>query len=182
MSSDRPPSRLAFMIITLIHDNPLRHRFENPIKTLKAAGLKPGLKVLEVGCGPGFFTIPAAEIVGDEGLVYAVDVHPLAIEKVQKKIESKRLTNVCPMRTNASDTGLPDQSIDLVFIFGLPRIVGGQESMIPEIHRILKPGGMLSYKKTRGSEKELIRKLESAGFIYSGKQKRIFFFKKEVTL
>lgn len=174
--SDHTPSKFAFMIITLMHDNPLLPILINPYKLLKTAGLKPGQKVLEVGCGPGFFTIPAANIVGTEGVVYAVDVHPLAIKRVQKKIESKGMQNVQPMLTNASNTGLPEQSIDLAFIFNLPYIVGGQETMLSEIHRILKPGGILSFKKTRGSEKKLIDAIERRGFSYSGKQARIFLF------
>ncbi len=83
------------------------------------------------------------------------------------------------MLTNASDTGLPEQSIDLAFMFGLPYIIGGQKNVIREIHRILKPGGILSYKKTRGAEKKLIEDLRKQGLIYSGKQRRIYFFTKE---
>ena len=176
--SNRSPSNFAFMIISLMHDNPLLPIFKDPYKLLKAAGLKPGQKVLEVGCGPGFFTIPAAEIVGNEGVVYAVDVHPRAIEKVQKKIQSKGVKNVRLMLTNASNIGLPDRIIDLAFMFGLPYIVGGQENVISEIFRILNPGGVLSVKKSRGSEKKLIHEVEKGGFIYSGRQGRIFLFTK----
>jgi ubiquinone/menaquinone biosynthesis C-methylase UbiE len=172
-------SRIAFMIISLMHDNPLLPILKNPYKILRAAGLKPGQKVVEVGCGPGFFTIPAANIVGNEGVVYAVDVNPRAIERVQKKTQSKGIKNVRTMLTNASDTGLPEQSIDLAFMFGLPYIIGGQKNVIREIHRILKPGGILSYKKTRGAEKKLIEDLRKQGLIYSGKQRRIYFFTKE---
>ncbi|MCK4785694.1 MAG: hypothetical protein KAV87_18205, partial [Desulfobacteraceae bacterium] len=48
-------SRIAFMIISLMHDNPLLPILKNPYKILRAAGLKLGQKVVEVGCGPGFF-------------------------------------------------------------------------------------------------------------------------------
>ena len=141
--------------------------------------MKRGQRVLEVGCGPGFFTIPAAKIVGEEGVVYAADVHPLAIERVKEKIEREGMKNVKPMLANASDTGLPDQSIDLAFIFGLRYIAGGLENVIAEIHRILKPGGVLSFEKTKGSAKKLIEEVERGGFIYSGRQARIFLFTKE---
>ena len=82
-------SRFAFWIITLMHDNPLLPIFKNPYKLLEAAGLKPGQKVLEVGCGPGFFTIPAAKLVRKEGFIYAVDVHPLAIKKLKKRLRKR---------------------------------------------------------------------------------------------
>ena len=172
-------SNFAFRIISLMHDNPLLPYFRNPHKLLRAAGLKPGQKVLEVGCGPGFFTIPAAKIVGEEGFIYAVDVHPLAIERVKEKIEREGIKNVGPILANASNTGLPDQSIVLAFIFGLQYIAGGLENVIPEIHRILKPGGVLSFEKTRGSAKKLIAEVERGGFVYSEREGRIFLFTKE---
>jgi len=171
-------SNFAFWIITLMHDNPLLPIFRNPHKLLRAAGLKSGQTVLEIGCGPGFFTIPAAKIVGTEGLVYAVDIHPLAIERVKKKIEREEIRNVKPMLTNASNTGLPDGSVDLAFLFGLPYVAGGLENVISEIHRVLKPGATLSFEKTRGSEERLIEEVEREGFIYSARQARIFLFTK----
>jgi len=137
-------SNFAFRIISVMHDNPLLPIFRNPDKLLKAAGLKQGQKVLEVGCGPGFFTLPAAKIVGEEGFVYAVDVHPLAIERVKEKIMKEEIKHVTPLLANASDSGLPDRSIDLAFLFGLQYIAGGLGNVISELHRILKPGGVLS--------------------------------------
>lgn len=105
-------------------------------------------------------------------------MHPLAIERVKEKIKKEGIKNVTPILANASDTGLPDRSIDLVFIFGLRYIAGGLEKVILEIHRILKPGGVLSFEKTRGSAKKLIAEVERGGFIYSGRQARIFLFTK----
>ena len=146
-------SKFAFKIISLMHHNPLLPYFRNPYKLLKAAGLKPGQKVLEVGCGPGFFTIPAAKIVGEEGVVYAADVHPLAIERAKGKIEREGMKNVKPMLANVSDTELPDRSIDLAFIFGLRYIASELENAIAEMHRILKPRGVLSFEDPGISEK-----------------------------
>jgi len=172
-------SNIAFKIITIIHDNPLLPIIRNPYKILRRAGLKSGQKVLEVGCGPGFFTIPAANIVGEEGIVYAIDTHPLAIKRINNKIRKTGLKNIKPILENASKTGLSDQSIDLAFLFGLPYVQGGLDNVLTELYRIFKPDGMLAFQKSRGSKKKLITEVEKKGFKYSGKCGRIFLFKKD---
>ena len=102
MTDKLPMSDSHFKVMAFIHDNPLRRIFDNPIKTLKAAGIQPGQQVLEVGCGPGFFTIPAVKLVGDNGCIHAIDLHPLAIKMVEKKLQKNSLTNlkvtILPMR------------------------------------------------------------------------------------
>ena len=143
-------SRLAFSIISLMHDNPFLPLFRNPNKLLKAAGVSSGQKILEVGCGPGFFTIPAAEIVGDAGSIYAVDVNPLAIERVQKRIERQGIRNVKALLSDASHTALPNQSIDLVFVFGLWYVAGGLRDLVTEIYRVLRSRGILALEKSLG--------------------------------
>jgi ubiquinone/menaquinone biosynthesis C-methylase UbiE len=172
-------SNIAYWTIRLMHDNPILPLVRNPYKLLKAAGLEGGHKVLEVGCGPGFFTIPAARIVGDEGHVYALDIHPRAIARVNQKIEKEALTDITTMCINASNTGLPGGSLDLAFLFGLRYVAGGLDNVISELHRVLKPGGILSFEKTRGSEAALIEEVERGGFTYTGTRGRIYLFKKE---
>ena len=178
-SADSHIPNFAYRIISLLHDNPILPIFRNPQRLLKSAGLGTGQKVLEVGCGPGFFTIPAAAMVGDEGFIYAVDLHPLAIERVRKRIEKKGIRNVEPILANASDTGLPDQSIDLAFIFGLLHVAGGIGDVLSEVHRVLKPEGMLTFEKTRSGEKKLVEAVEMTGFVYSGREQRILLFTKK---
>ena len=172
-------SHLAFWTICLMHDNALLPFFRDPYKLLTAAGLKPGMHALEVGCGPGFFTIPAAKILGDHGILYAVDVNPLSIKRVLKKMKSTGIRNIVPICTNASRTDFSDESMDLAFLFGLPWIAGGMENLISELYRTLKPGGRIAYKGVRGSEKQLTKAFERSGFAFSGKQGRMVFFIKE---
>ena len=171
----------AYRITSLMHDNPILPIFRSPERLLAAAGLVAGQSVLEVGCGPGFFMIPAAKVVGAEGNIYAVDTHPAAIARVEKRIDSGRIRNVTPILSNASGTGLSDKSIDLAFVFGLLHISGGIEDVHSKVHRVLKPDGALSFEKTRRAEKRLIEAAEAGGFVYSERQGRIFLFTKGVT-
>lgn len=172
-------SNIAYWTIRIIHDNPILPLLKNPYKLLNTAGLKKDQRVIEVGCGPGFFTIPAAKIVGNEGHVYAIDIHPRAIERVKEKIKKTALKNITAMCIDASTTGLTGESVDLSFLFGIRYFAGGLENVIAELHRVLKAGGILSFEKTRGPEGAFIKELEQVGFTYTDKQGRIFIFKKE---
>lgn len=135
--------RIHFGMMSLVHET-LYGLFRDPYKALKAAGLEPGQRVLEVGCGPGFFTVPAARMVGEEGYVCALDISPLALGRVRGKVDEAGVSNVETMLADAAQTGLPDQSFDLVFVFGLGRPVGDMESILVELHRLLKPGSVLA--------------------------------------
>lgn len=140
MARNRFMSNISFRCMSMIHDHPLRYIFDPPEKTLKAAGLQPGQQVLEVGCGPGFFTIAAAKLVGEKGLVHAIDLHPLAIQAVEKKMRRAGVTNIRVRIADVAEIGLPDASIDLTFLFGVVHSLP-LPTVLPELHRLLKPGG-----------------------------------------
>ena len=84
---DSPTAHFLFRLMAPLMESPLRRRFFDPVRILKGARIQSGQEVLEVGCGTGFFTIPAVELVGDFlRRVYAIDPHPLAIEQVARKV------------------------------------------------------------------------------------------------
>jgi len=151
-------------MMSLVHET-LYSLFRDPYVVLNAAGLEPGQKVLEIGCGPGFFTIPAARIVGEKGSVYALDINPLAVETVQQKIEKEGVTNVKTVLADAAQTGLPDQSFDLIFVFGFAHPVGDVESISTELHRLLKPAGILSIEGRPWIPSGVFRHLKRQGRI-----------------
>jgi ubiquinone/menaquinone biosynthesis C-methylase UbiE len=79
---DTPLSTFDFKRMALML--PLRDLFSGPWETLAEVNIPPGFQVLDYGCGTGSFTFEAAQRVGPEGKVYAQNIHPLALEKVQK--------------------------------------------------------------------------------------------------
>ncbi len=123
----------------------LRHWLSNPVKTLRGADIQPGQTVLEVGCGTGFFTIPAAQLIGDQGCLVAMDVLSDYIGWVSKRVQAANLKNVRVVKRDALDTRLDVASIDMVLLFGvIPFPSLPLNRLLPEMHRVLKPEGSLA--------------------------------------
>ena len=123
----------------------LRGWLLDPVKTLRGADIQPGQTVLEVGCGTGFFTLPAAQLIGDQGRLVAMDVLSDYIKSVSKKVHSADLKNVHVVKRDALDTGLAAESIDTVLLFGvIPFPSLPLNRLLPEMHRVLKPEGRLA--------------------------------------
>lgn len=156
--------RVHFGMMAFVHET-LYGLFRDPYEPLRAAGLEPGQDVLEVGCGPGFFTVPAAEIVGRNGSVTSLDVSPAAVEHVRQKVEQASASNVEVLLANAAHTNLPDASFDLVFVFGLGHVVGDLDEIWAEAHRLLKPTGVLSIEGRLRPPSEHFRPMKQNGRI-----------------
>jgi len=170
--------RVHFRMISFVHDT-LYGFFVNPYKLLNSAGLKPGQKVLEIGCGPGFFTIPAAKMVGEKGSVYALDINPVAIKTMRRKIKEKGLKNVKVILADASETGLPEESVDVAFLFGVIHALDDVDAVMQETHRVLKVKGVLSIQKPWWPEKKLLDAVTKNGlFSFKEKTGGVFKFEK----
>ena len=123
----------------------LRRWLMNPVTTLRGADIQPGQTVLEVGCGTGFFTLPAAKLIGDEGCLVAMDALSDFVEQVLKKVKSADLKNVRVVKRDALNTGLSAATIDTALLFGvLPWPALPLNRLLPEMHRVLKPEGRLA--------------------------------------
>jgi len=151
-----------------------------PKNILKEAGIKPGFRIFDYGCGPGSFTIAAAELAGKFGKVYALDIHPPAIKRVQKIAAKNKVTNI---ETICSDcaTGLDNESIDVVLLYDTLHSLTNPESILEELHRILKPHSVLSFRDHHLKEGEILAKMTDKGlFRLLEKGKRTYNFSKEV--
>jgi len=114
-------------------------------KTLQLADVLPGQTILEVGCGTGFFTIPAAQLVGDQGCILALEPSAAFLREVAKKVDNANLHNVRIMQKDALATGLEAESMDKVLLFGvLPFPLLPLNKLLPEMYRVLRPGGTMS--------------------------------------
>lgn len=112
-------------------------------KYLSKFGIKPGFTVVDYGCGTGAFIKDTSAIVGDAGIVYAVDIHELAIATVRKLITKFNLTNVRPVLIEGGKTSIADESVDLIFALDMFHMVSDTVSFLEELNRITKNNGIL---------------------------------------
>jgi len=150
---DKPMSNLDFKFMSLGYK--FRDFFLPRLNVLKEVGIKPGFNVLDFGCGPGSYIIPLAELVGESGKVYALDIHPLAIQKVKHIALKKQLTNVETILSDCQ-TGLPDNSLDAVLLYDAFHHLSDPDMVLKELHRVLKPDGILSFGDHHMEEKEIV--------------------------
>jgi ubiquinone/menaquinone biosynthesis C-methylase UbiE len=100
--------------------------------------------VLDFGCGPGSYSIAAAEMVGRSGRVYALDINPLTIKEVQNIASKKKLLNIVTILSDCK-TGLEDNRIDIVLLYDVFHHLNSPLDILVEINRVLKPEGILSF-------------------------------------
>jgi ubiquinone/menaquinone biosynthesis C-methylase UbiE len=174
---DKAKSGLDFKLMSLTYK--IRDLFFPRRNILKEVRIKPGFHVLDYGCGPGSYLIPVAELVGTSGRIHALDVHPLAIQRIQRIASKKRLTNVETIHSDCK-TGLPDQSVDAVLLYDTYHDLEDGEAVLKELHRILKLNGILSFSDYHLKEKNILEKVASANlFVLSQRGKKTYGFAKQ---
>jgi ubiquinone/menaquinone biosynthesis C-methylase UbiE len=117
--------------------------FSSPGKKLKKFGIKPGDAVVDYGCGPGNYIDEASLLTGDKGIVYAADIHELAIKAINKKIAKNNLTNVKPVLVKDYRCDIPDNAADVIYALDMFHMVKEPDLFLKELHRMLKRNGRL---------------------------------------
>jgi len=164
------PASLAWLV-----NNPIRRRYMRPV--LDWVSIRPGERVLELGPGTGVFTVDAAQKVGPEGQLIAVDIQPKMIAQVEERVREAGLTNVETHVADACHLPLDDESVDRAFLVTVLPEIPDQDRALAELRRVLrspepaegKPGGLLSITEEFPDPdypfaSETIRRVEAAGF------------------
>ena len=148
-------------------DNFLRRLMHKPVKILRPF-IKEGMTVLDMGCGPGFFTAELARLVGEKGKVIAADLQQEMLDKMTLKASRFGLEKrVEPHKCQSESTGI-DKKADFILAFWMAHEVPDQEKFIEEMKSLLNPGGRILIVEpiihvTRRSFSEMIARIESAG-------------------
>ena len=174
---DKPIPNIGFKFMSLafkFRDFLLPRKY-----VLEEVGIKPGFHILDYGCGPGSYSAIVAELVGPTGKVYALDIHPLAVQRVQNVASKRKLTNI---KTICSDclTGLENSSIDVVLLYDTFHHLSDPNTVLEELHRLLKQDGILSFSDHHMKEDKILTQVTDKGlFKLSRKGKKTYSFSKE---
>ena len=150
-------SNFEFKMMALV-GIPIRNMFMPPDKMLAEVEIKPGSHVLDFGCGPGVFTTKIADKTGPSGIVYALDINPLAVSMVERKARKQNLKNVRTILSDCS-TALPGDCLDHIIFFDVFHDLDNQQEVLGELHRVLKPEGIMYFSDHHLKEIEIVQRL-----------------------
>jgi ubiquinone/menaquinone biosynthesis C-methylase UbiE len=151
-------------------DNRIRRLFQNPQKILRNY-IKEGMVVLDLGCGPGFFSIEMAKMVGESGTVIAADLQEGMLEKLKNKIRGTEIEKRIKLhRCKENKIGILE-NVDFVLAFYMVHEVPNQKKFFEEIKSILKHNGKIFiiepklFHVSKAMFKETIMKAKGIGLV-----------------
>ncbi len=120
-----------------------RRKTMDPDAILMKAGLKPGMTLVDIGCGQGYFALPAARIAGPKGKVYGIDIDEEALEHIDSTASGERL-NIRTILSEAESAVACEGCADVVFFGICLHDFHDPEKVLANARRMLKPGGRLA--------------------------------------
>jgi len=149
-------------------DSFLRRVFQNPRRILKPY-IRPGMIVLDLGCGPGFFTVGIAKMLNGAGKVIAADLQEGMLDKVKAKISGTQLENKIELHKCEPDRiGLATR-VDFILAFYVVHEIDDHLKLFEELKSILQPGGLVyivepSFHVSANEFEDMVSALAGRGF------------------
>jgi ubiquinone/menaquinone biosynthesis C-methylase UbiE len=165
-------------------DNRFRRWVQNPQKILEKY-VQEGMTVLDIGCGPGFFSLALAQMVGPSGRVIAADLQEGMLQNLEGKIRGTALEGrIALHRCEAGKIGV-SEPVDLVLAFYVVHEIPDKGGLFIEVASILKPDGSVfiaepPFHVSRADFEETLGKAQGAGFAIAERPK--LFLSKAVVL
>ena len=137
-----------------------RRRLFKPERLLTAAGLKEGMSVFDVGCGNGFFALPAAKIVGDNGRVFGFDIYQEMLDSLNSRAEESDINNIKTLKVSEEGANLSEinmlknKEIDFIIMANILHEVPDINYFLKDYLKFLKTGGRLLVIEWRKKETE----------------------------
>ena len=159
-------------------DSRIRGWIQDPQRIL-GPYIEEGMTVLDMGCGPGFFSIDLARMVGESGRVIASDLQEGMLQKLRKKIQGSELENRIILHKCQEDEFGVSEDVDFVLAFYVIHEVPDQKKLFNEIKSLLKPNGQVfiaepPFHVSKAAFEETVGIAQSAGFTPVEKPKVLF--------
>ncbi|MEM0141079.1 MAG: class I SAM-dependent methyltransferase [Thermoplasmatales archaeon] len=139
-----------FSIMPRSDDERSKHRMfhgnlsrEDPTSLIEKFGIKNGMRVVDLGSGIGFYTIPIAKAVGPGGQVFALDIDLGSLQSIKDRTREDGISNVSVMRCNIEMLPFKDKKIDVVFLANVFHDVDDRNALLMDINRVLKRPGLV---------------------------------------
>ena len=143
-------ARMRFLEDFILFNNPDRERWETTRENLERFQLKEGMKIADVGSGPGYYSFKFSDIVGENGKVYAIETNPRHLDFLNNYIADNDIKNVEVVKSSFEGIGLTsDVRVDVVYVCSLFHNVyaaftdGEREEFITSIRTALGEKGQL---------------------------------------
>ena len=131
-----------------------REREEQPGRALDLIGIQPGMTVADVGAGTGYMTLRIAKRVGPTGKVYANDIQPEMLDKLNENARRANLDNIETVLGSEADAKLPAGKMDFIILVDVYHEFSRPQEMLQSMRKALKPDGrlvLLEYKREEPS-------------------------------
>ena len=132
-----------------------RLRISKPFSILSNSELKHGMNLIDLGCGTGYFTLPASHII-ENGVIFAIDLQTEMLEALHKKLKELSIKNIHIIRSELHNLPMKGESLDIALLINTLHELSDRQSILKEICRILKDNGKISvvdWKKADIEEK-----------------------------
>jgi len=158
------PPKYAFTLLL-----PLRNMFISPKKLIKRLELSQNSVVLEVGPGPGYFSLHVARVL-NEGRLFLADIQQEMLDIAKKRLSRKKIDNVEYHLCNGTDLPFGDNTFDVIFMVTVLGEIENRHQYIKEFRRVLRKDGILSISEQAGDPDkmepaEIEKLLDENGFI-----------------
>jgi ubiquinone/menaquinone biosynthesis C-methylase UbiE len=125
-------------------DNPIRRRIQPPARIAEWMGAGAGMSILEIGPGPGTFTLAVAGRVGESGRVYAIDIQESIVNALSEKVEQRGITNISVRQASAYTLPFFDEYFDRIYMVAVLGEIPDKQRALSEFKRVLKNDGLLA--------------------------------------
>ena len=130
-------------------DNSIRKFLQNPQRLLMAF-IKPGMTVLDVGCGPGFFTVEISKMLANSGKVIAADLQEGMLDIIRQKIKGTALEQRVELHKCKPDRIDLSEKVDFVLAFYMIHELPSKENALRELKTLLNPQGQILIIEPKG--------------------------------